>query len=305
MHPTGPRQLPLPAEVARTLLHGLGRATVSGPLDDRPDDAACSPGPAHGVADGATAVPAVHGALPDGTVVLALPADATVRLLPGGGEPEGRALRLCVRAEAPLPDLTLPRAHLEVLGWAARARPGQRAGALEALAATWPITNLLAHAPRHDLLLVDVAEVEPALGRRVRHPRRRRRPRRRGRPGRGRGGRAARRGAEQVRAPGARGGPRPGRAAGAGRWHRAARPHARRAGHRPRPVRPDRAGAGGRRPRRRAARRPAAVRQAGRGRRERAADRRHRACSPSGPATRRAAGSASAAAQDLAEPLQP
>ncbi|GAB3675171.1 hypothetical protein [Angustibacter aerolatus] len=160
MHPTGPRQLPLPAEVARTLLHGLGRATVSGPLDDRPDDAACSPGPAHGVADGATAVPAVHGALPDGTVVLALPADATVRLLPGGGEPEGRALRLCVRAEAPLPDLTLPRAHLEVLGWAARARPGQRAGALEALAATWPITNLLAHAPRHDLLLVDVAEVE-------------------------------------------------------------------------------------------------------------------------------------------------
>ncbi|WP_426566838.1 hypothetical protein ACPPVT_10015 [Angustibacter sp. McL0619] len=139
-----PRQLPSSAEVARTLLEGLGSASLAGPLGD------------------AHAVPALHAALGCGDLVLAVPRDSrsrTVAAAPGPGSPTANddwAVSLCVRAEAALPDLTVPRAHLEVLGWARYPGPADVQPAQDALRRAWPLDSLEAY----DLLLVEVAEGE-------------------------------------------------------------------------------------------------------------------------------------------------
>ncbi|GAA4354019.1 hypothetical protein GCM10023145_21270 [Angustibacter luteus] len=139
-----PRQLPSSAEVARTLLEGIGAATVSGPLGD------------------ANAVPALHAALPGGELVLAVPHDPRSRSAlstPVPGAPSAGddwAISVCIRAEAALADLTVPRAHLELLGWARLAGPADGAGALEALRRAWPLDGV----DGYDLLLVEVAEGE-------------------------------------------------------------------------------------------------------------------------------------------------
>jgi hypothetical protein len=139
-----PRQLPSSAEVARTLLEGVGSASLAGPLGDT------------------HALPALHAALACGDVVLAVPRDSRSRsalATPAPGAPSAGddwAVSLCVRAQAALADLTVPRAHLEVLGWARFPAVADVQPAVRALHRAWPLDSLEAY----DLLLVEIAEGE-------------------------------------------------------------------------------------------------------------------------------------------------
>jgi hypothetical protein len=85
-----PLHLPSSAEVARTLLAGQGTASLSHPLQDT---------------EGSPVLPASRL---DGTVVLALPHGGRVGRTDQPA-PTQRTVAVSVRAQAALPDLTLPR----------------------------------------------------------------------------------------------------------------------------------------------------------------------------------------------------
>lgn len=135
-----PLHLPSSAEVARTLLAGQGTASLSHPLQDTEGS------------------PVLHASRLDGTVVLALPHGGRVGRTDQPA-PTQRTVAVSVRAQAALPDLTLPRAHLDVLGWSAPVADGGRRNSLRALSRAWPVPPVDLLGAYH-LIEVEVAEAE-------------------------------------------------------------------------------------------------------------------------------------------------
>ncbi len=135
-----PLHLPSSAEVARTMLAGQGTASLSTPLRDT------------------EGTPVLQAAHPDGTVVLAVPRTGGG---PGAVRPgyANRTVAVRIRADAALADLTLPRAHLEVLGWSTPATARSAPKGVRAIARGWPVPGPEI-VDRYDVVEVEVAEAE-------------------------------------------------------------------------------------------------------------------------------------------------
>jgi hypothetical protein len=125
------------AELATTLLAGGGAASVS--------------------TDDLEPAGVLHGLDLDGTPVL-LAGPELVRALGLLGEDDEAVVRLEVTDLAPLPDVTVPRAQVEVLGWATLVPPADVPARLGARSRT-DLTVAFASWAGARLLQVDVAEV--------------------------------------------------------------------------------------------------------------------------------------------------
>ncbi len=139
-------QGPSAAEMARTLTAGFGTATV-------------------GTAFGGSTAPVLHAALEDGEIVL-LAARRELSdvgldgLLAATGDAPDHVVLVDILSYAPLPDLTLIRAHLSAAGWARLATFDELDSATAALVAVFGEEVAALTGPWSDraVLIVEVAE---------------------------------------------------------------------------------------------------------------------------------------------------
>ncbi|WP_299036594.1 hypothetical protein [uncultured Pseudokineococcus sp.] len=130
--------LPSAAVVAATALSGSGTATLT---SARTEERAA----------------VVHARTTGGDVVLLASAGDLDRLGVGSRVDEDAPVRLEVVVEAPLPDLTVPRAQVVLEGWAGLAPPSLAVAAMDAVCAAGPVADLFAQWPDARVLHLDPA----------------------------------------------------------------------------------------------------------------------------------------------------